>query len=78
MIEIQHLPSKSTLCRDKEPCCKYLKYAKYYYKCMFKGTERWKRITFAGNALELGIKGPVYMHKIGALGKDSHLQSHRT
>ena len=45
---------------------------------MFKGAERWKRISFAGNALELGIKGPVYMHKVGALGKDSHLQSHRT
>ena len=40
---------------------------------MFKGAERWKRISFAGNALGLGIKGPVYTHKVGELGKDSHL-----
>ena len=78
MIETQNLPSKSTLCRDKEPCCKFLKYTKYYSRGMFKGAERWKRISFAGNALGLGIKGPVYTHKVGELGKDSHLQTHRT
>ena len=78
MIETQHLPSKSTLCKDKEPCCKFLKYTKYYSRGMFKGAERRKRISFAGNALGLGIKGPVYTHKVGELGKDSHLQTHRT